>query len=280
MGAAATAALFAATSGLGVYFARQVVTPRRNRDENLEILAVIDSENGKQIILPANEDTTVDGTYSLYFDGGAGHARIGGIRSYEPREGTVQRDVEEIYSGDLAKAVRGWWSGAIYPSPSAVGLAEEEVNIPVDGGLAPAWLVRADAGAGAQTWAIMVHGRGAQRTECLRALRTAQQAGVGGWAVTGHADAFTSAGRTVTADHFGWTPRVLTPRPGLSAGDPVPTALSGGPGLDTPGQLASATARGRFGSAVLGAGLVLEVPVDTQPGSYTGTLTISLFPVD
>ncbi len=110
--------------------------------------------------------------------------------------------------------------------------------------------------------------------------RTAQQAGVGGWAVSGHADAFTSAGRTVTADHFGWTPRVLTPRPGLSAGDPVATVLSGGSGLDTPGELASATAQGRFGSAILGAGLVLEVPVDTQPGTYTGTLTISLFPVD
>jgi len=110
--------------------------------------------------------------------------------------------------------------------------------------------------------------------------RTAQQAGVGGWSVAGHADAFTSGGRTVTADHFGWTPRVLTPRPGLSAGDPVATVLGGGPGLETPGELASATAQGRFGSAILGAGLVLEVPVDTQPGTYTGTLTISLFPVD
>ncbi|MFJ7751101.1 alpha/beta hydrolase family protein [Arthrobacter sp. NPDC097144] len=176
VGGAATAALLAATSGLGVYFARQVVTPRRTRDANLEILAVFDSEHGKQIILPANEDTTVDGTYSLYFDGGKGHARIGAIRSYVPREGTVQRDVEEIYSGDLAKALRGWWSGAIYPSPSAVGLAEEEVQVPVDGGLAPAWLVRADPDAA--TWAIMVHGRGAQRTECLRAVRTAREAGL------------------------------------------------------------------------------------------------------
>ena len=176
VGAAATTALFAATSGLGVYFARQVVTPRRTRDANLEILAVFDSEHGKQIILPANEDTTVDGTYSLFFDGGEGHARIGAIRSYVPREGTVQRDVEEIYSGDLAKAVRGWWSGAIYPSPAAVGLAEEEVLVPVDGGMAPAWLVRADPEA--STWAIMVHGRGAERTECLRAVRTARAAGL------------------------------------------------------------------------------------------------------
>ena len=175
VGAAASTVLLAAASGLGVYFARQVVTPRPMRDANLEILAVIDTETGPQIILPANEDTTVEGTYSLFFDGGRGHARIGAIRSYVPREGTVQRDVEEVYSGNLSEARRGWWSGAIYSSPGAVGLPEESVEIPVEGGTAPAWLVR---NPGATTWAVMVHGRGARRTECLRAVRTAHAAGM------------------------------------------------------------------------------------------------------
>ncbi|WP_211282122.1 alpha/beta hydrolase-fold protein [Diaminobutyricimonas aerilata] len=110
--------------------------------------------------------------------------------------------------------------------------------------------------------------------------RTAQQAGVGGWAVSGQADAFTSTGQTVGADHLGWTPQVLTPRPGLTAGAPVATVMSGGSGLDTPGRLASADREGRFGSAKLGAALSLEVPVDTQPGTYTGKITVSLFPVD
>lgn len=110
--------------------------------------------------------------------------------------------------------------------------------------------------------------------------RTAAQAGTGGWAVSGQADAFTSAGQTVPATHLGWTPQVLTPRPGLTAGAAVETVLDGGPGLATPSRLASANAEGRWGSATLGAGLVLEVPVDTQPGTYTGMLTVSLFPVD
>lgn len=175
IGAAASTAVVAAASGLGIYFARQVVTPVRTRDENLEILAVTESEFGRQVILPANADTTVDGTYSLYFDDGAGHARIGAIRSYVPREGTVQRDVEEVYSGDLGKALRGWWSGSIYPTPAAVGMPQEDVEIPVENGTAPAWLVRTP---GAETWAIMVHGRGARRTECLRAVRTAREAGL------------------------------------------------------------------------------------------------------
>ena len=110
--------------------------------------------------------------------------------------------------------------------------------------------------------------------------RTAQQAGLGGWTVAGQAAAFTSQGTAIEADHLGWSPQVLTPRPGLQAGPAVATALDQGTGLQTPGELASATAAGRYGSAKLGAGLLLEVPIGTQPGTYTGDLTVSLFPVD
>lgn len=110
--------------------------------------------------------------------------------------------------------------------------------------------------------------------------RTAQQAGLGGWAVTVQADAFTSEARSITADHLGWTPEVLTPAPGLEAGAPMASVLDGGPGLETPAELASADAEGRFGSATLGADLQLEVPVGAQPGTYQGKLTVTLFPVD
>jgi enterochelin esterase-like enzyme len=110
--------------------------------------------------------------------------------------------------------------------------------------------------------------------------RTAAQAGQGGWAVSGQADAFTSSGQSLPATHLGWTPEVLTPRAGLVAGAPVSTVLDGGPGLATPSRLASADAQGRYGSATLGAALRLEVPVGTQPGTYTGMMTVSLFPVD
>jgi enterochelin esterase-like enzyme len=110
--------------------------------------------------------------------------------------------------------------------------------------------------------------------------RTMDQAGAGGWAVSGQADTFVSSVRSVTADNFGWTPTVATPRAGLKAGAAVATTLGGGPGLAQAKQLASADATGRWGSATLGAGLVLEVPVDTQPGTYTGMMTLSLFPID
>lgn len=110
--------------------------------------------------------------------------------------------------------------------------------------------------------------------------RTLQQAGTSGWAVSGQAYQFSSYARSVDAGHLGWTPRLETTRPGLSAGDAVATSMSGGEGLAVPAQLATADVEGRFGSASVGADLTFDVPVDTQPGTYSGTLTLSLFPVD
>ncbi len=72
----------------------------------------------------------------------------------------------------------------MHPDPAAIGLPAEEVQIEVDGGTAPAWLVRAtpaDVPAGtpsSDVWAIMVHGRGATRQEGLRAVRVARDLGL------------------------------------------------------------------------------------------------------
>ncbi|MCM0641177.1 alpha/beta hydrolase [Cellulomonas wangsupingiae] len=110
--------------------------------------------------------------------------------------------------------------------------------------------------------------------------RSVSQAGASGWAVTGQGYRFTSGVGSFGADRLGWTPRLGTQREGLAAGGPVSTSMSAGTGLAVPATLASANARGRFGSAPVGADLVLDVPVDTAPGTYTGTLTLSLFPVD
>lgn len=175
-GSAATALAAAGSSALALYFARKVLTPARDRDENQEVLAVIREGSRLQIILAATADTTVDGVYSFFFDGGNGHARIGRILSYTPSERTVVREVEAVYSGDLRTARRGWWSGVVYPDPTVVGVPAEEVLIEVEGGVAPAWLIR--AAADTDTWAIMVHGRGATRQEGLRAVRTAREQGL------------------------------------------------------------------------------------------------------
>ncbi|WP_091719622.1 alpha/beta hydrolase family protein [Pseudarthrobacter equi] len=175
-GSSLTGLLAAGSSALAVYFARRVITPARQRTSDQEVLAVIRDGQKQQVILAATDDTTVDGRYGFYFDGGRGHARIGRIISYSPAERTVLREVEAVYAGDLSAARWGWWSGALYPDPAAVGYAAEEVAIPVERGEAPAWLVR--AGGTARTWALMVHGRGASRQEALRAVGPALELGL------------------------------------------------------------------------------------------------------
>ena len=180
-GSAAAGVLAAGSSALALYFARRVITPAKFRDADQEILAVIRDGRALQVILAATPEATVDGVYGFFFDGGRGHARIGRILSYSPAERTVLREVESVYSGDLATARRGWWSGAAYPDPAALGLPVEDVLIDVDGGTAPAWLVRAVPGSeetAPDVWAIMVHGRGASRQEGLRAVRTARELGM------------------------------------------------------------------------------------------------------
>lgn len=178
IGGAATSVVLGLSSALAAYFARRVVTPVQFREEDLAIFSVMGTGDDAQVILPANDDTTVEGTYSLYFDRGRGHARIGRIRSYIPGEDTVTRDIEEVYSGNLNTAVRGWWSGAVFPDPAQLGVAAENVYIPVEGGSAPAWLVPAPPEEEGGTWAIMVHGRGVTRTEGLRAVPTARALGL------------------------------------------------------------------------------------------------------
>lgn len=110
--------------------------------------------------------------------------------------------------------------------------------------------------------------------------RNADQAGNGGWAVTGRATAFTSQATSVGADHLGWTPALAEAKSGVTAGATVATAMSGGPGLAEPASLARATSDGRFGATKVSAGLQFELPVDTPSGQYSSALTVSLFPVD
>ncbi|KRE85039.1 alpha/beta hydrolase family protein [Arthrobacter sp. Soil764] len=175
-GGSVASLLGAGSSALALYFARRVITPARQRTADKELLAVIRDGHKQQVILAADDDTTVDGVYGFFFDGGKGHVRIGRIISYSPAERTVLREVEAVYSGDLSTARWGWWSGAIYPDPAAVGIPAEDVPIPVERGEAPAWLVRAKGTA--RTWAIMVHGRGASRQEALRAVGPALELGL------------------------------------------------------------------------------------------------------
>ena len=97
-----------------------------------------------------------------------------------------------------------------------------------------------------------------------------------GWNLTGTATARTDDDATITADHLGWAPYLLTgdAKPGAA----IKTLLAGGPGLATPATLGTST--GGTGTDTLAADLQLHTPIDTEAGTYTGAITVSLFPTD
>ena len=66
--AASAFVLAGASSALAGVFARTVVTPVRRHAESTPILAVVDTPAGQDVILQADEYTTVPGQYSLTFD--------------------------------------------------------------------------------------------------------------------------------------------------------------------------------------------------------------------
>lgn len=110
--------------------------------------------------------------------------------------------------------------------------------------------------------------------------RNPDQAGNGGWSVTGQSSDFVNGAAEYGGDHLGWTPKLLEPKSGITVGAALETALSGGPGLGTPAALATALPSGRFGQTRVSADLRLELPVDALSGTYKGSVTLSLFPVD
>lgn len=177
-GAAGLAALavVTATSALAVLFARRVITPESHRADDVAILAVIPDGADLQVVLEATPDTIIEGNYGLYFDNSRAHAIIGPILSYVPREGSVTRAVLAVVGGDLRTATAGWWSGNLYATPEEVGLPYQDITLELPVGQAPAWFIPAtDA---LPTWAIMVHGRGASRSEGLRAVGAAGRLGM------------------------------------------------------------------------------------------------------
>ena len=160
-GVAATAVSAAAT-----YFARKVLTPDRLRPDDTEILLVEDDA----LTLGLTPATAQPGRYGLWLDGGQGHVRLGAVLEVDAAAGRVRRALEGVDGGELRVGPARWNQYYFAGDPSeALGLPFLDVQITAEIGPLAAWQVPA-AGEISDRWAILVHGRGAQRGECLRAV--------------------------------------------------------------------------------------------------------------
>jgi len=181
-GVAAAALSAASVVGAAAYFARKVVTPDRLKPDDTQILGIGDDD----LILELTPETRQPGRYGLWFDGGRGHARVGAVLDVDEESGRVRRVLEGVDIGELVVGPARWNQYYFVGDPQdAFGLPSRDVEIESEIGKLAAWEVptggaarsgeaarfgEAVAGAAGGRWAILLHGRGASRDECLRAV--------------------------------------------------------------------------------------------------------------
>ncbi|MFF4796927.1 beta-xylosidase [Streptomyces sp. NPDC001351] len=117
-------------------------------------------------------------------------------------------------------------------------------------------------------------GKGGASTGALNAVTVKDfRGGPAGWSLTGKVTDFTGPGAKIDAGKLSWTPACAT-----KAGSPS-TCQAGSAGtVGTSGATLASTPNGTLtgGEFTVNAGLSLDVPAFTPPGSYAGVLTLTL----
>jgi pimeloyl-ACP methyl ester carboxylesterase len=165
--AAGAGALSAAAAvSAAAYFARKVLTPDLLKSDDTQILGIEDDS----VSLGLTPETVQPGRYGLWFDGGQGHARVGAVLEVDQESSRVRRVLEGVDAGQLRIGPARWNQYYFAGNPQdTLGLPSRDVEVDSELGVLAAWEVPAshvDTG----RWAILVHGRGAPREECLRAV--------------------------------------------------------------------------------------------------------------
>ena len=174
--AAAGAAASAVIGGIGslgaaTYFARQVLTPEGEGPTDT-VLHDIDADT---VTVSRTPDTEVMGQYGLWSADRTGHLRLGQIRSMSAE--TVTRELLGIDFGEVVPGPARF-NSYFYARPpqESLGLPTRTVTIDAELGELPAWFV--PAAEDTDRWAVLVHGRGAPRLECIRAVAALHDVGL------------------------------------------------------------------------------------------------------
>ena len=165
--------------GGGWYFASQIESGA---------LAVDHSEDEHDIVITAIDDGSIsfallegepDG-WDAYERGAveadAGRVLVGPVTG-ETNDGerVVTRSILEIEGAAPAVGDTAHYDTWVFSTPEQRGIEVEEVTFPAPIGELGAWLVETE---GATRWAIIVHGRAAERREALRILPALSDAGL------------------------------------------------------------------------------------------------------
>jgi len=150
-----------------------VLTPDRLKPDDTAVLSI----DEVSVTLALTTETAQPGRYGLWFDGGNGHARVGQVLAVDQERGSVRRVLVGVDTGELSVGPARWDQYYFVGNPhTALGLRLRDVQIVAEIGLLDAWQVQA-TGDASNRWAILVHGRGAPRQECLRAVPVLHELG-------------------------------------------------------------------------------------------------------
>lgn len=150
--------------------ARRVVTPAGRVPDT----TIIDLDTAAQTItLSRTPDTELPGRYGLFTTGTESYLKLGSVLSTD--SGSVKRKLLTHIARDAHLSSAAAFSGWYYDDPSDLHVPYTSELIGGALGPCPAWLFPAGAG---DTWVIQVHGRGTNRTECLRAVPVFRELGI------------------------------------------------------------------------------------------------------
>lgn len=195
-GIAALGVLAVLLVGLTWYFSSligaELFTPRPYEpDPDLEVVAIGEG----RIVLTRTDLSEQEGIWGVA--GANGYGQVSAIvqvrgeeveRSFRPLDG-------EIVEGDFVRFDQYAYIG---DPRSALGLSFEDVQIPGDLGVLPAWLVDGDR----DTWVVIVHGKGLEeRKQALRIIPTLEQARYPVLVITYRNDAIAPPS---SSGYYGW----------------------------------------------------------------------------
>ena len=173
---AAVGVTSAVASGAGslaaaAYFARRVLTPDRQRPDDV----VVRAAGASTVTLSATPETVVPGLYGLWIEDGFGHVRIGDVVRRRHRRGHRRARARRRRPGVPRAGAGARWNAYVHGAPPdvSIGAHTEHVTYAGELGPMPAWVVRppgAPDGSPSDRWAVLVHGRGARREETIRAM--------------------------------------------------------------------------------------------------------------
>ena len=171
--------LTAGALGTGWAVTRRLTAPVGPRAFDLTIRNVEHDDGTQRVVLDRTDQTTADGIYNLWVEGGGWVQLSAEVTDRGPCR--IARTVIGTSPGlDLVAGDRASWSGIYYATPADAGLNAREIVIVTPAGACPAWRIDGDP----STWAIHIHGLGSTRAGTLRGAQVATELGYTSLVVT------------------------------------------------------------------------------------------------